>query len=194
VKKILLALALLFPLSSMAVTICSGGDSITGAAKRLRTQLYNQVETRQFVGTKYDGRWNHDGVAGDSTADLVARIDTIPPCDIALVLIGTNDWGQGITMDGTLTRLQRIVNELSSRGTSVYLLKLLPRFDNLGLNDWNAAINDRITNEITGATIINTWAALMQSEYPLTLLLYDGLHPTALGYDELALYIGPRIP
>lgn len=194
----LLLLPLLFmPISqpSMATTVCSVGDSITYGAKRLRTNLYNAHNDWQYIGNNYDGRWFHDGIPGDSSADVVSRLDNIPPCDIAFVLIGTNDFGSGIySINETISNIQTIVDTLSGRGTAVYVETLLPRFDFLELNTWNIAINKKITEKITGATILDTYKSLANSNYPLVYLLYDGLHPSWLGYDEMAEYINPLIP
>lgn len=193
-RFIVLFLAFL-SLSANAETVCTIGDSITAGAQRLRTKLYNVHPNWQYIGNHYDGRWFHDGIAGNSSADVVRRLDNIPPCDIALVLIGTNDFSNGIYSIGTtIANIQNIVDTLSSRGTAVYVETLLPRFDQLELNTWNLAINTRIREEVTGATILNTYRSLAYSNYPLVYLLYDGLHPSWLGYDEMAEYINPLIP
>lgn len=195
-KNTLFALLALFAFSTAAeaATVCTVGDSITAAGKRMRTSLKNDYHTDwTYVGDRFDGTWYHDGVAGDTTLNVLQRFDTIPQCDIALVLIGTNDWTGYLTVDQTLANLQRIVDRFAERGTQVYLMRLLPRFDCSSCNQRNITVNQRMVTEITGATILNTWRAINASQYPLWQLLYDGLHPSSLGYDEIVAYIGPLI-
>lgn len=196
--KLLIALLFQFSLCVVAApinakTVCTAGDSITANARYLRTLLYNANSDWQYVGNYYDGRWFHDGIPGDTSAGLVSRLDTLPPCDIALVLIGTNDLNYLLTLDASIRSIQRIVTTLSERGTAVHLMTILPRIDSLEHNLWNTWINGRIKTEITNATIHNTYWAMMNSETSLIYLLPDRIHPGAAGYEVIFEYINPRL-
>ncbi len=194
-KKLIFAVLMLaFSVPVEATTVCTVGNSITAHGDQLRATMLNYHPSWVYVGSRGVAPYRHDGVAGDSTIDVINRLGQVPYCDFALVLIGTNDFHNGIfNQDTTARNIETIAAALSARGTRVWVLKVLKRWDDLNLNTWNKGINAYIDLRVTSATVLDTWNAL-PTGWELIALMPDGLHPNNAGYDVLAHYIGPRIP
>lgn len=176
----------------MTISVSTIGDSITANGSAWRARLQQQHPDWVFVGSKFDGTYWHDGVGGDSSQDVLDRLGDVPPCDIALVLIGTNDWHSGIQSTlRTARNNERIAATMAARGTTVYVLKLLRRCDSLDLNVWNKAINSDMDTEVVSGVLLNTWSVLTPDNIQYNTI--DCLHPNTSGYNLLGDYVGPLV-
>ena len=149
----------------------------------------------EFVGTKDDGHFLHEGVPHNTSGDMLARIGDTPDCDVATVLAGGNDMIQGVPNWVTVNNIQSIVNALNARNITVYVMAIPP--SNMGA-DANTAIlylNLKLRKNINGAQEINLFDAVAKCGIdPDLLYVSDNIHFTDRMYrDVLAPYTAPLI-
>lgn len=177
------------------------GDSITSGGTFWRRRMLALRADLTFVGNFGLDPYKHDGIAGDTTAGGTMRDQNVPECDVAMVLLGTNDGPSGIIYQQTWNNWISIVNALSLRATTaVAFCTLLGRTDNPVYNNYNLINNQWARDNLIGQVanpakckIIDTYIALATSGFSADDLLVDGLHPSWLGYEVLARYCVPRL-
>lgn len=176
-------------------TLDTVGDSITWwqQGRFLRCLMRDNGLMYDFRGGHYDDfGFGHDGVGGDNTTNLLARIGSIPVEDAYFLLIGTND---RISPEETVNNIKQIVLQLRAKKTcvKVYFSTLLPRTDEY--NERNQQINvllrglDPICND---CTLIDTGTYFYELPSWSTYLV-DGIHPTYAGYQKITSYISSLI-
>lgn len=162
----------------------------------------------QFWRTNGVASWNRwfaplgagdDGVAGDTTSNLLARIDAgqvpaTPPRTIVL-MIGTNNIAAGESPAEVTKGIWAVVAALHSRMPSsrIILLGLLPRGSPADpARTATATVNQSLGRTFggTGVDYLDVGRVLLRSDARLVpgSMLPDLLHPSALGY---ALIAGP---
>jgi lysophospholipase L1-like esterase len=175
------------------VSVCMVGDSITARGAAWRERMAQQRADWHYDGSRSDGTYLHDGVGGDTTRDIMNRLDAVPACDVYLLMAGGNDLAQKTAWpERIVENLQYISDTLVARGGVVYLMTMIPC--NCG-TDGNVKItytNYLIQNNIRGHAIIDTWSAIMGSSFPVGWLYVDAFHPSWLGYRIMADYVAPR--
>lgn len=140
------------------------------------------------------------GVSGDTTAQLLARIDAIAACaaDIVCVLIGTNDVNgavTGATLATYKANMIAIVDRLLNAGKLVIVTPPLPRNVATAANrrllhamrewtlrlQWSGRRNLRVADASVeyGDSLSGTYAPRSGHDY-------DGLHPQSRGAYEIA--------
>jgi hypothetical protein len=165
------------------------GDSITWAlvGESYRKRLVRRNPDLRFVGSRTDiFGFGHEGEGGNTTRDLIARMNGILPGANYLLLIGTNDL---FPENETLENIKTIVAALLGKGdrSTVYVMTILPKTKdndernqrvNELLREWHAQTTDErirlIDTEKTFRSLTN-WRDL----FP------DGVHPDANGYAIL---------
>lgn len=128
--------------------IIAFGDSITRAGTRLNRAAngsYDENLGGYWVMAKTLSKNNFyfldgKGVSGDNTINLLARMDDVllSGADICILLIGTNDIGQGRTPEDTAVSFSNIVSQITSAGIKLIVVPVAHR-DSAG-----ALINTRI--------------------------------------------------
>lgn len=142
------------------------------------------------------------GVSGNTTTQLLARIDAVAACaaDIVVVLIGTNDVNGAVTGSTLATyksAVSAIWDRLTNAGKVVIAMPPLPR--NLAAGSQN---NRRILHAMRDWTLRQAWSgrrnfyvadAAIEYGDPLSATYapragfdYDGLHPQSRGAYEIA--------
>lgn len=208
-RKIFSAFTLLFLMAApaWAVTpatgptkVCMVGDSITARGVYWRSYM---ADTRgaewSYIGNfTDDGGYRHDGVGGNTSRDVLNRVQTIQGCDIVLLLIGGNDLMSWVPASTIVANIQMIADTLSATGATVYIQTVLPaniKKYRVEANLLIANLNSRIKTQIIGYTILDTWSAFTQSgKDPELLFLEDGIHLTRIGYSVLANYVRSAVP
>lgn len=137
--------------------------------------------------------FNHDAHGGDSTTDLMARINTIPVADAYFLLIGTNDHTNAAT---TADNIISIAQSLRAKSTcaKVYISTLLPRND--AYNTLNQDINTLLRNHgaiCQGCVLLDLGAYFYAKPNWATYLMADGIHPNMSGENLIANYLAPLI-
>ncbi len=101
--------------------IVAFGDSLTaGVVETTYPDVLQQLLDQH--GYKY--RVENQGVAGDTTADGLARIDNVIAEHPVMVLLefGGNDGLRGVPVDSTRQNLEQMIQKLKASGTQVMLL------------------------------------------------------------------------
>ena len=177
-------------------TLVMLGDSITwwSYGRYFRCLLAPELPGVQFVGPHTDPvGYGHAGEGGNSTKDMIARLDKIKPADYYFVLAGTNDWTFS-TPEITADNIKLIARTLSKKGGTVIVSTLLPRLDE----------HDARNREVNSALLAwngqgcNCKVIDLDKEFrrlPDTKIYFwdTGIHPNVQGYQKITEILGPRI-
>ncbi len=164
------------------------GDSITwgGYGQFLRCLLKDQGLPYDFNGSHVDSfGLGHDAEGGDTTQNVLARINKIPSTDVYFLLIGTND---RILPQDTVNNIVQIAKQLYAKNNkaTIYISTLLPRADLfLGRNQMVNGLLLQTGSICPRCKVIDVGGAFYalkdwQKYFP------DKLHPNYEGYVELA--------
>jgi lysophospholipase L1-like esterase len=138
------------------------------------------------------------GVPGDTTADVLARLDQVTsgkPAQV-LLMIGTNDLGFGASVEATATRYEAILAALrrDAPATRIAVLSVLPRSasDSVRIEALNRAIRELARSQ--GAQWIDLDPAFLAPDGSIRDdLSNDELHLTGAGYLEWRRRISPYV-
>ncbi len=182
------------PPQPTGVRIMALGDSLTfgypGPANSYRQYLAASlagIYTVAFVGSVQDsaGQWSegHSGWRADELGIYTGSWAGAAQCDIALVMAGTNDVGQGQGNVSTIGDLAGIIDGIrSQRPDAKILLAQIP--PESILHDEIIDLNARIATlaQQKGVTLVDMYTGFDVS----TMLLSDGTHPTTSGAAFMA--------
>lgn len=139
------------------------------------------------------------GVSGDTSAEVLARLDTaINAPSAVFLLIGTNDLGALAPLANIVNNVRAILAELDCRepGKPVFVQSIMPRsVDYLSdIQSLNAAYQDLVAATRLHVTYIDLWPALATSDGTLRPeLLGDNLHLNGRGYAAWVEVLRPHI-
>lgn len=137
------------------------------------------------------------GIGGQTTMELVARIDELAQRDYSMVVFicGINDIGHGYTNEEIVGNFDAMIKAIREKNADCefLLVSVLPttkafyagrQWKINELNDAYKAYAD--SNE--GVTYVDVYSAFTEKEgaYAYPELLSDGLHPNAEGYAKMA--------
>jgi lysophospholipase L1-like esterase len=161
------------------ISVVAFGDSITGGCS---LDGCGKPWVSLLAVDRPDMAIGNAGVGGNTTAMMLARVDTVVAAHPALVLLmgGTNDSG---SPEETAANLQAIVETLKASGAAVVVLTIPPRSGMgtaEGIGARNAAIKSMAASE--GVSLIDIYPSLAQADgtYKPDLTV-DGTHPNAAG-------------
>ncbi|MBY0328734.1 arylesterase [Patescibacteria group bacterium] len=120
------------------------------------------------------------GINGNTTADGLARIDTVLALkpSIVLVLLGGNDFLRKVPATQTFQNLDSIVEKLQAHGVVVVVLGIQGGV----LHDpFKESFEELVTRRGTGY-VPNVLAGMIGNQS----LMYDAIHPNDVGYKKLA--------
>ena len=147
------------------------GDSLTDYVRFER--YFPELNTRNY------------GVEGDTTQDLLARLDLAisdKPCKI-FILIGVNDVLANLSPDDTLNNIRKIISRIKniSPESKIYLETLLPvnsEFVTRRSNKIIRSINARLVTlaEETQCTLIDTHKIFSEDGELTKRFTIDGIH------------------
>lgn len=174
------------------------GDSIT--------EIFNHTELYADYISKNGKAVYNRGISGDTSDKLLERFDcnvlNIHPSNIVL-LIGTNDFAYGLTMDDTVHNITAILELIFEKcsDTNVILQAVYPineRTSKQGRRTNKAIyqLNRRLKNlaEQYNVTYIDLTESLSDNSGQLKdAFTYDGLHPTVFGFKVVAEKIIPLL-
>lgn len=184
------AVRLLTPDGETAVweqaTICMTGDSITWAPEPSecvwREELVRLERRLAFIGTHSDARgYSHAGEGGNGTAQLIARLASVPSASLYHLLIGTNDGCTDVAgATATAAAVCSILDSLLARPgcAGVLVGTLLPDPVNAAHDAGNTLVNGILAVDVPArplATLVDYNAAVRA--VPGWAALFDGLHP-----------------
>ncbi len=131
----------------------------------------------------------HAGVAGETSRDGVARLDTVVDHDIDVVLVsfGMNDWRKGVGPREFRKHLIRMVDVFESRGVRVILMTLNPVTEgdrptnNQKVDQYSQVLRDVAIEKRVKIADVN--AAWRDGLRPARRGLKDEIHPNGRGYQ-----------
>jgi lysophospholipase L1-like esterase len=195
-----------------SVRIMPLGDSITwgqtapvSSPGGYRLPLYQLLAAdgfnAQFVGTVWANgalnlpQENHEGWQGyridQIASSFMSWVNSVPSPDVILLLIGTNDYGQGYDTANATNRLDQLIELIATNlpNTKLVVSSVVLRTDNPSIN---TAIQTTFNPAIPG--IVAAHAARGEQVYFANLaavvgssdLGTDGLHPNQSGYNKMA--------
>jgi len=184
------------------VPFCMIGDSITwaGEGDSWRADLLEHLPQLAFVGThtaKFG--YSHAGEGGNTTREVLERLDDVPDCPYYHLLIGTNDSSRSKEPEEisscaqvTAERIEQIVHGLLKKPSvrKIFLASLLPCQTNNPLRDQTNAATNVLLRKKLKTTLASDKITWVEYEIPIRAIPNWGpmirLHPTPKGYELLA--------
>ena len=179
-------------------TISTIGDSITwqGEAQYFRCLMRDNGLQYEFVGTHTDPFYfQHEGEGGNTTLQILERINQIPVADAYFLLIGINDILQNVPESVIVSNIITISNSLYQKNNNakIYISTLLPI--NYPQNNKVQKVNLLLLSKskiCPTCTIIDIGNQMYhQSNWPSYFI--EGIHPNKNGYEFLSKTIVPYI-
>lgn len=189
--------------SNGGVRIMPLGDSITygtGTPGGYRIGLWQRLAagryTNDFVGSQSNGPaglWDHDheGHPGwridQIDANVTGWLRTYTPRSV-LLHIGTNDVLQNHDVAGAPGRLSTLLDHITAAapGADVFVAQLIPigwASGDAAVRTFNNALPGIVRSKVTAGKhvhLVDLHSAVSAAD------LFDGVHPTAGGYDKMA--------
>ncbi|MFZ4500162.1 MAG: GDSL-type esterase/lipase family protein [Minisyncoccia bacterium] len=155
--------------------IVAMGDSLVYGAGSTRGNDFVSVLSREIGEPVINS-----GVNGSTTADGLARVDTVLAVKprVVIVLLGGNDFLRGVPIDETFQNLEAIVEKLQSSGAVVVLLGIQGGV----LSDPFAKQFEALAERRGMAYVPNVLSGLIGN----TALMADAIHPNDAGYKRVA--------
>ena len=174
------------------IKICTIGDSQTwwSSASLLRQEIKALDSNYYFSGSNTDiYGYPHEGEGGNSTQDVLQRIDKIPQADFYTLLIGTNDWKKDISK--AEKNILEITNTILSKYPSSKVIYLTPLpTTNIKRDEFNQKLAKRIENSITKNPKflkLSIGEKMRKNKDGFqSYLSKDGLHPNKKGVEFMA--------
>jgi lysophospholipase L1-like esterase len=147
------------------------GDSITE---------WNPIEDKNVINM---------GIAGDTTRDILWRIDSVKNIEAEKVILmaGVNDIYMGFSLEKTLDFYKKIVSSLTESFQEIILLAVLPTEEervNVKIEAMNRSIEELA--EENKISFFDFSRSFFDEKHSLNSSFYtDGLHLSTAGYDCL---------
>lgn len=173
------------------------GDSITwwSVGRYFRCMLAQQIPDVGFTGPHTDiYGFGHAGEGGNTTQQMLARLNKIKRSDYYFILAGTNDWKMMKSPQKTVTNIQKIAKTLSNKGGKVIISTLLPRMDehdktNIKVNKLLRTWNGKGCN----CQIVDLDQEFRKLDNKNQFFWDAGLHPNIEGYKKIVDILAPKI-
>lgn len=170
------------------------GDSITwqGDGQYFRCLMRDNGLAYEFIGNYVDRfLFNHDGEGGNTTAQLIQRLQTIPISDAYFLLIGINDILQNVPTTTTFNNIVIISNALNQKNkyANIYISTLLPTIykQNSDVQKLNKILL-QARNLCDKCKVIDVGGQFYKlQDWPSYLI--EGIHPNIEGYKQLSKFV-----
>lgn len=185
-------------------SLTKGGNSDTLSQGGYRNRLFNLLSSAgynvDYVGTQADTNnptipdTNLQGMAGyridQIQAGIAAWLTPIEDPDVVLLMVGTDDFGQGGDLATAQTNLSNLLADIAIKRpfAKIILSTLPPRGDNpdweLRQSTFNASIPQIVSNQVALGRQVS-----FVDPHPVWVagdLSSDGVHPSLTGYSKLA--------
>lgn len=180
-------------------TLCTIGDSQTwfSNAQNLRRLINEGNEDLIFIGSNTDiYGYGHEGEGGNTTTQLLDRINNIPLADYYTLLIGTNDFKDDI--DLAYLNVLELLNYLTSFNPKAEIFYLTPLpTTNPARDDFNRQLFNRISSELkkkNNVTVLEVGGEMRKDEnWDSVYFTSDGVHPNEAGVQLMAEIISKGI-
>lgn len=180
----------------MPARIAFAGDSITAGASSTGWRRAYRDQVLKLLGARMSQTHISAGVGGDRSDQLLVRIPGIlaQNPDLVFVMIGTNDAGQGISVENYQSNITAIVGATYGEGKEVVIGLVPPRAAggpvmgltynyNMWLRQW--CDSKKIPCADTFTALVDPETGLMAPQYDSG----DGAHPNNTGHMALAIAV-----
>lgn len=170
-------------------TVVFLGDSLTAGHGVDSASSFPAVIQAFWTAKGLPWKAVNEGVSGDTTADVLARLDAsrAPAAELTILEIGANDAFQGVPTETIAANMKRIIERVRRGGSRVALCTMY--FSNGFLNE-DAAYTGRFNAlyaEVGRSEKVDVLPVLLRSLfYSAALWQPDGVHPTAAGHAMVA--------
>ena len=179
--------------ASKPLTLVALGDSLTAGYGLAQSEAFPVVLEKRLKELGLEVTVINGGVSGDTASGGLERLDwTVPEGTHGVIVeLGANDALRGIDPAITRESLKKIIQSLQTRGIRVMLAGMLaPR--NMGAE--YAASFDAIYPALATEFNIPLYPFFLDGvAADPTLLLPDGLHPTAAGVERIVSKMLPSV-
>lgn len=182
------------------IEISTVGDSLTWYfyGQKYRQELLKNYPELKFIGSRTDiFGFGHEGEGGNTTEDVLARMEYILPSDNYILLIGTNDIK--LTSDQTFQNIVTIVDNLllKRENAKVFLLTILPVKNQVDRDIRNSEVNKSLSihyilNPKKNVFLIDTELEFRKLKN-LDLLFTDLTHLNNEGYRILSSFVAKNL-
>jgi len=170
-----------------SVYLTTIGDSqlIYLEAQQIRQKLNSKIPALLFKGNYIDKYgYPHEAVGGRSSKEVLNTIKKIEPADYYVLLLGTNDLREGLSINASINNMKQIITTLLSlkKNAKVYYITPMPTTkSNRDLYNLNVAkeIVNQFKNELNFKTIRFGEALRENNNWADIYLHKDGLHQGA---------------
>lgn len=164
------------------------GDSLTAGYGLRPDEALPAVIQKRMSADGYDVKLINAGVSGDTTANGLARFDwsvaSARP-DILVIALGANDFLQGLPVDIARSNLAAIIERAKAADMEVILASLEPHWPET--DGSLEAAYAQIYPDLASEYDVPLYSGFMRGVWDTpTLLMGDGLHPTAQGVETMA--------
>ena len=175
------------------VRIVGFGDSLMAGYELGPGEGFVPVLGEKLAELGYEVEMTGAGVSGDTSTGALSRLEWSVPdeADIVIVEFGGNDALRGISPEITASNLDAIVDALRVRGQAVVLAGMLAP-PNMG-TEYEAAFN-AIYPDLAERRNVPLYPFFLDGVITEpSLMLGDGIHPTAEGVEVMATRFLPTI-
>lgn len=169
------------------------GDSLSAGFQLPVAAAFPAVLERQLKAKGLDVSVSNAGVSGDTANGGLSRLDWAigDGADLVIVELGANDMLRGIDPEETRKALEQIVGRLQERKIQVLLAGMMaaPNMGSDFAKRFNAMFGDIAAN--SGVALYPFFLDGVATRRELN--LPDGMHPNALGVEEIVRRILPHV-
>ncbi len=196
VTVLLTALLLLFAtIAGRAgpVKIVGFGDSLMAGYQLGPGEGFTDQLQAALTQQGHDVEVTNAGVSGDTTTGGLARLDWSVPdeTDLVILELGANDALRGISPEITRQNLDTMIGKLTGRGINVLLAGMLAP-PNMG-NNYGSAFNSIFPELADKHNVVLYPFFLDGVAAQPNKLLADGMHPNAVGVEDMVAGILPHV-
>jgi acyl-CoA thioesterase-1 len=186
--------------ASQQITILAFGDSlVAGTGLPGKQGFVPQLQTWLARNGGGNIRLVDGGVAGNTTADGLARIDRAltPDIDAVVVALGGNDVLRGIDPGAIKSNLNGIMKEVGTRGLPAMLVGIpSPPGYSKAYQKAVKKLYSKLARKHGAIYYKSMFAGIGQGRNMLQIMLLlqrDGLHPNARGVKAIVGHMGPYV-
>ncbi|MDO5041238.1 MAG: GDSL-type esterase/lipase family protein [Peptoniphilus sp.] len=150
---------------------------------------YGVGSENSFINIPHE-KVNNYGINGDTSAGVLYRLDEVLDGQIIIILVGVNDFLNGISVDSTTSNIKKILDEIFCRGKKALLCIPFLLSEEEDYTRILSLANDKITKYRENLLqfshedlLIVDFYGELQKEPNYSHLFFDGIHPTKSTHD-----------
>lgn len=186
-------LAAASPVGAEPLRVIAFGDSLSAGFRLPARAAFPTVLEARLQRDGYDARVVNAAVSGDTTQGGLARLAYAlhDGADLLILELGANDMLRGLDPEAARSNLDKIIAYCSARGVKVLLAGMIASA-NFGADHKQAF--DAIYPDLARERGVALYPFFLDGVlHDKTLVLVDGLHPSAAGVEHIVAGIAPLV-